>query len=320
MSSIASRSSLIAAARLPTPTGPPSNFSMIVRSSRRSISSKPCSSTSSSGSAASRHVGRDVARRRAPARSRAPAAAAGSRRAACRASAARSRARHRASIGTPRIRAERRTISSMSSSLVEIEPVDDAEARAQRRGQQPRARRRADEREALDRHLDRPRARALPDHDVELVVLHRRIEDLLDRRAHAVDFVDEQHLALLEVASASPRDRPASRSPGRRSARIGTPSSLRDHVGERGLAESRRAVEQHVIERLAALPGRRDRHVQVLADALLADVLVERARPEPRLVLGVLVVRSRRSTGDRQACSLGSTSSLSIEAPRQRHS
>ena len=39
----------------------------------------------------------------------------------------------------------------------------------------------------------------LPDHDVELVVLHRRIEDLLDRRAHAVDFVDEEHLALLEV-------------------------------------------------------------------------------------------------------------------------
>ncbi len=31
-------------------------------------------------------------------------------------------------------------------------------------------------------HLDRPRARALPDHHVELVVLHRRIEDFLDGR------------------------------------------------------------------------------------------------------------------------------------------
>jgi hypothetical protein len=47
MSSSASRSSLSAAARLPTPTGPPPNFSMIVRNSRRSTSSKPCSSTSS---------------------------------------------------------------------------------------------------------------------------------------------------------------------------------------------------------------------------------------------------------------------------------
>ena len=47
MSSSASRSSLRAAARLPTPTGPPPNFSMMVRNSRRSTSSNPCSSTSS---------------------------------------------------------------------------------------------------------------------------------------------------------------------------------------------------------------------------------------------------------------------------------
>ena len=79
---------------------------------------------------------------------------------------------------------------------VELQPVHDAEARAQRRRQQPRARRRADERELLQRHLDRSRARSLADHDVELVVLERRIQNLFDRRRHAVDFVDEQHLAL----------------------------------------------------------------------------------------------------------------------------
>ena len=44
-----------------TPTGPPPNFSMIVRSSRRSISSKPCSSTSSSFSAACATSQRDRA-------------------------------------------------------------------------------------------------------------------------------------------------------------------------------------------------------------------------------------------------------------------
>ena len=103
------------------------------------------------------------------------------------------------SIGTPRMRAERRTISSMSAARVEIQPVHDAEARAQRRGEQSRARRRADQRELLDRHLHRSRARALADDDVELEVLHRRIEDLLDRRRHAVDLVDEQHFARLQV-------------------------------------------------------------------------------------------------------------------------
>ena len=39
-------------------------------------------------------------------------------------------------------------------------------------------------------------------------------------------------------------------------ARTGTPISLRDHVGERRLAETGRAVQQHVIERLAALLAR----------------------------------------------------------------
>ena len=77
---------------------------------------------------------------------------------------------------------------------VELEAVDDAEARAQRRGQQPGARRRADQREALQRHLHRPRARPLADDDVDLVVLERRVEDLLDHRRHAVNLVDEEDL------------------------------------------------------------------------------------------------------------------------------
>ena len=62
-----------------------------------------------------------------------------------------------------------------------------------------------------------------------------------------------------------------------------------DDVGQRRLAEPGRAVQQHVIERLAAAARRGDRHLQVVADAILADVLVERARAQPRLVLRVLV-------------------------------
>ena len=54
-----------------------------------------------------------------------------------------------------------------------------------------------------------------------------------------------------------------------------------DHVGERGLAKTRRPVQQHVVERFAALPGGGNRHLQVLADAVLSDVFVERARPQP---------------------------------------
>ena len=41
--------------------------------------------------------------------------------------------------------------------------------------------------------------RPLADDQVELEILHRRIEDLLDRRREPVDLVDEQHVARLQV-------------------------------------------------------------------------------------------------------------------------
>ena len=75
--------------------------------------------------------------------------------------------------------------------------------------------------------------------------------------------------------------------PGRRAHRHA--HLVADHVGQRRLAEPGRPVQQHVIERLAALLRRGDRDLQVLADAILADVLVEQARAQPRLVLRVFV-------------------------------
>ena len=62
---------------------------------------------------------------------------------------------------------------------------------------------------------------------------------------------------------------------------------VRDDVRERGLAQAGRAVEQHVIERLATLTRGGDRDVQVLADAILPDVVVQRARPQAGFGTGV---------------------------------
>ena len=44
-----------------------------------------------------------------------------------------------------------------------------------------------------------------------------------------------------------------------------------------------------MIERLAALARRGDRHLEVFADAILADVVVERPRPQAGFVLGVVI-------------------------------
>ena len=46
----------------------------------------------------------------------------------------------------------------------------------------------------------RPSApRVLADDEIELEVLHRRIEDLLDRGVQPVDLVDEEDVAILEI-------------------------------------------------------------------------------------------------------------------------
>ncbi len=105
-------------------------------------------------------------------------------------------------------------------------------------------------------------------------------------------FVDEEDVALLQVGEDGGEvaglldHRSGRRADGH--AELG-----RDDVGERRLAEARRAVEEDVVERLAALLRRGDRDLQVLAHAILADVVVERARAQPGLVLDV-VIRPRR--------------------------
>ena len=60
--------------------------------------------------------------------------------------------------------------------------VDDAEAIAQRRREHAGTRRRAHEREPLERQLQRFGVGAAVDDEVDLEIFHRRIEVLFDRR------------------------------------------------------------------------------------------------------------------------------------------
>ena len=131
---------------------------------------------------------------------------------------AKSRTRRRMRFATRGVPRERRAISAAPSGvdahveeagrslddaldlggLVVVEPVGDPEAVAERRGQKPGARRRADERERLQLEAQRVRAGALADDDVDAAVLHRRIEQLLDRPVQPVDLVDEEDVVGLE--------------------------------------------------------------------------------------------------------------------------
>ena len=183
------------------------------------------------------------------------------------------------SMPTPRI--DRRALDDRGQLLVgvEVEPVGRPEAVAQRAADAPGAGRRADHRERLEAEPERPRRRALADHHVERVVLHRRVEDLLDRAVEPVDLVDEQDVALVERGQ--DRGQVAGPLDGRSGGVLDVdPELAGDDRGEGGLAETGRSVQQDVVGRLSPAPGRRQQHRQVGLDLALADVLVERARSQ----------------------------------------
>ena len=162
----------------------------------------------------------------------------------------------------PSTRAPRLTISSSSASRVEIKPHRNAEAVAQRIGEEAGARGGADQREFGEIDLHRARRRALADDEIELKILHRRIEDFLDRRIEPVDFVDEQHVALFEIGEQRREIAGFGDHRPRGGAEIHAELARHD-LRQRRLAEARRADEQHVIERLAPRPRRLDEHAEI---------------------------------------------------------
>ena len=101
-----------------------------------------------------------------------------------------------------------------SDGRVEIEAHHVAEAREQRRGEQPGARGGADQREGGDGQLVGRGVGAVAGDDVDLEVLHRGVEALFDRGGEPVDLVDEEHVVGLQLGKQARRARPCARWPG----------------------------------------------------------------------------------------------------------
>ena len=169
-----------------------------------------------------------------------------------------------------------------------------------------------------------------PNDDVEPEVLERRVEDLLGRAGEPVDLVDEEHVARLERREHRRDVLLLERRAGDRAEAHA--ELLPDDLRERRLAETGRAGEQDVVERLAPRLRRVERDRELLLDALLADEVVEPARAERAfglLVLGVedgsargrpmnlrsrrgLLLRERDASATRS--SAGSSGSISASA------
>ena len=188
--------------------------------------------------------------------------------------------------------------------VVELEVRRETEAVAQRVGQQAGARRGAHEGERREVERDRGRARALADHDVDAEVLHRQVEHLFGGAGHAVDLVDEEHLARRERGEqrrevARVLDGGAARQPQR------TTALVRHDHGERGLAEPGRTGEQDVVGRAVLHLRRGQQQLELAAHLGLADELGERARTQ-RAFEGELGLRLEFGRGEvalRRSCS-----------------
>ncbi len=187
--------------------------------------------------------------------------------------------------------AARTTIVCEVVDVVVLEPRDEPEAVSQRPGDEPGAGGGADEREPWEVEADRPGRRALAEDDVELEILHRRIEHLFDRACQPVDLVDEEHVAFVEVGQH--RGEITGSLDGRARRDVEAHTELDgDDVGERGLAQARRTGEQQVVGSLAASPCGLEDDREMLLELGLADEVLQLPRPQTAVLDDLL-------TGDR---------------------
>lgn len=165
---------------------------------------------------------------------------------------------------------------------VEFEPLHDAETIAQRIGEHAGAGGGADQGEGGQVEFHRTRRRAFADHDVDLEVFKRGIEDFFHHGREAVNLVDEEHIMRFEIGEQG-GEIPRTFEHRPRSLAHADPHLGGDDVGKRGLAQPWRAKQQHVVERLFPRPRRSDEDPQLLPHLALADVFSQPFGPQRTL-------------------------------------
>ena len=163
--------------------------------------------------------------------------------------------------------------------VVELQPHLNSEAVTKRRCQQAGAGCCADKGEGRQINPHRSCRRPLANDQIQLEILHRRIENLLNRRVQTVNLVDEQHIARLQVGQQ--RRQIA----GARDHRAGCCAKADaefagDDLRQRCLSKSRRAVKEAVVHGIAAVPRRRNEGFQIGAPAALPDELGKTFGPQ----------------------------------------
>ena len=142
---------------------------------------------------------------------------------------------------------------------------------------------------------DGTRRRSLTNDNVEKKVTSiAGVEDLFDLVVETVYLVHKENIALLEIGEDGGKISRAGDSRPRGGAQACS-HLVCHHVGERGLSQARRTREEHVVKRLVAVLGSCDEHAKVVANALLATVLIERGGTKAAVYVKVICRELRPS-------------------------
>ncbi len=165
------------------------------------------------------------------------------------------------------------------SLFIEVEFEHIAEPVSEWAGEGGKLGRSTDEREAGDIHTDTGRASSWTDHDIDTVVLHRRVEYLFDLRSEPVDLIYKEDLSFSEARE---KWDDIGLLLYRWSTRMldGGSHLMRDDGGYRGFPKSWRSVEEDMFKWSFADLGWSYRNPKMRLHRLLSYILVERAGAE----------------------------------------
>ena len=100
-----------------------------------------------------------------------------------------------------------------------------------------------------------------------------------------MNLIDEQQLPRLQIHQQTDDVAGALQGGGAGDAAV-HPQLFGQHHGHGGFAQTRRSVEQHMIQGIAAAKGRLHSNAEHLLELALTDVIVETARPEAVIATG----------------------------------